>query len=149
VSRADFLSAITGHAVRDGSAPVPFHTDVRTDPLWEVLGRVALFSHLDRAELDRLVSAVTIEHWPAGTTVLREGDEGDDLHVVLAGRARAFVGDRVVGELLAGDPFGEIAIIHGVPRQATLVADEDLTTCRVPGAEVLAAATRLNDVRGS
>jgi CRP-like cAMP-binding protein len=71
--------------------------------------------------------------------VLREGDSGDSLYIVLAGRARATIAGRQVATLLAGDSFGEIAVLHGVARQATIVAEEALTTCMLPRADVLAA----------
>jgi CRP-like cAMP-binding protein len=134
LERDDFLSALTGEAASRTSGPeASTELDVH-----EALRRVGLFSQLTGAGLERLAGAATVEHWPQDSVVIREGDRGDSVYVVLAGRAGASVAGRRVATLLAGDSFGEIAVLHGVPRQATIVAEEALTTCMLPGADVLA-----------
>ncbi len=54
------------------------------------------------------------------------------MFVILSGRARTTVNGEHVGDLLPGDAFGEIAVIHRVPRTATVAAAEPLRTCRLP-----------------
>jgi CRP-like cAMP-binding protein len=74
--------------------------------------------------------------------VIREGDSGAHMFVILAGRARTLINGEHVRDLLPGDAFGEIAIIHRVPRTATVAAAEPLRTCRLPAhalTEIIAA----------
>jgi CRP-like cAMP-binding protein len=66
--------------------------------------------------------------------VLREGDEPDDLYIVASGRL-AVTTERGghVGELAEGDYFGEIGLLHRVPRTATVTAVIDGELWRMPG----------------
>jgi CRP-like cAMP-binding protein len=107
--------------------------------LREVLGHLTLFADLDRDTLERLVDAATVERCDAGEAVVREGEDGAAFYVLLAGRAQTTIDGRVVGELHPGDSFGEIALLHAVPRTATVTALEPLTLCRLPAADFRAA----------
>jgi CRP-like cAMP-binding protein len=65
--------------------------------------------------------------FPAGTEVMREGDEdGVGFFVVLAGEGDVFVGAQHVRIVRAGDHFGELAAIDGGPRAATVRARTEL-----------------------
>jgi CRP-like cAMP-binding protein len=136
IDRTDFLSAITGRPAEELES-VDFDLSTvaappETRPLWEVLSDLSPFAGVARESLDQLAAVAQIKHWPPGTAVIREGDAADGFYVVLGGRAQATVGERIVGEMLAGDSFGEIAILHGIPRTATVTAVGPLTTCRLP-----------------
>jgi CRP-like cAMP-binding protein len=96
-----------------------------------VLADVPLLRELDDGSLERLAEGATIEDWQPGAVVIREGDSGADMFVILAGRARTIIHGEHDRELLPGDAFGEIAVIHGVPRTATVAASEPLRTCRL------------------
>ncbi len=84
-----------------------------------------LFSRLPPAELAALVAVIRPESHPAGATVIREGDPGDRLYVVFSGRVEV-VQELTVGRpepvavLQPGDVFGEISLLHGVPRTRTV-----------------------------
>jgi CRP-like cAMP-binding protein len=65
--------------------------------------------------------------FPAGTEVVREGDDdGVGFFVVVAGEGEIYVGERRVGTVGAGDHFGELAAIDGGPRAATVRARTEL-----------------------
>jgi CRP-like cAMP-binding protein len=63
--------------------------------------------------------------------VLQQGDPADSFHLVLSGKARV-VGKPRARILRTGDYFGEMALIDGAPRSATIAADEELRTMRIP-----------------
>jgi CRP-like cAMP-binding protein len=145
LDRWDFLSAITGQPA-DELADAPLaavgERDLSSRPLRDVLGRLTLFAGLDREHLEQLASAAAVERWAEGAIVVREGDEGTGFYVVLAGRAEASIAGSAVSELHPGDSFGEIALLHAVPRTATVRAIEALTTCRIAAADFLAATSQ-------
>jgi CRP-like cAMP-binding protein len=118
IDAVSFLSAVTGQ-------PPSALADMR-EP---VLGGV-------------LEPASAIEDWEPGEVIVQEGDDATAMYVVLSGRASTTIEGRYVRDLLPGDWFGEIAILHGVPRTATISAAERLRTCRVPADVVLAVASR-------
>ncbi|MFZ5477000.1 MAG: serine/threonine-protein kinase [Myxococcota bacterium] len=60
--------------------------------------------------------------YPAGATVVRTGDPGDEAFVIQAGVAEAIVNGRVVAHMEAGDTFGELSLLTGEPRAADVVA---------------------------
>jgi NTE family protein len=83
----------------------------------------------------------------AGTTVIRQGDPADDLFIVRSGELEAAAGAEgqreVVGRLSDGDYFGEIGLLHSVPRTATVSAVRDSVLYRIRGADFLAAVSNM------
>lgn len=97
----------------------------------ELLRRVPLFAAMTDAAYER-VAALAESHTVApGEAVTREGDEGDAFFVIVSGTADVLRGDRQLASLGAGDFFGEIALIDGRPRTATVVARDDLVLLRL------------------
>ena len=100
----------------------------------ELLSKVDLFSGLSHRELKKLVGrAKTVNH-ATGHLVAAEGLGGLAFHLVLSGRASVQAGGREVSVLGPGEYFGEISMIDGRPRSASVVAAEPLTTLAVPHA---------------
>jgi CRP/FNR family transcriptional regulator, cyclic AMP receptor protein len=97
----------------------------------EVLGRVPLFSGLTRRHLHQLADTATEVSFRQGGTVIREGDLGETLFVVLEGQAKVTRGGRKINTLGPGDFFGEISLIDRGPRTATVVAETPLITVRL------------------
>jgi predicted acylesterase/phospholipase RssA/CRP-like cAMP-binding protein len=67
----------------------------------------------------------------AGETLFSEGDSGQDLYFILGGRLRAIAGGRVLSEMSRGESIGEIALLTGEPRTATVVAVRDSELVRI------------------
>jgi MFS family permease len=88
----------------------------------ELLRGVPIFAPLPAPELERLAKSLTPVRLEAGTVVFAEGDEGDRFYVVREGRAEIDVGGTPVRTVGPGECFGEIALIHDVPRTATVRA---------------------------
>ncbi len=94
----------------------------------EALARVPLFSHLSRRSLKRLADLTEHVRYMEGASIVKEGHEGDAFFVILEGQAKALNRQgRVVNRMLPGDFFGEIALLDGGPRTATVVAETPLT----------------------
>ena len=89
-----------------------------------------------RAAVEREVERVSL---PKGGVLFREGEPGDSLYVVLAGRLRVTVDDeqggrRAAGEVLPGETVGELEMLTGTARSATVEAVRDTELARVPRA---------------
>ncbi len=92
----------------------------------ELLREAWLFSECSDAELGYIASLVVPRSVDAGTVVVREGEPGDDFFVIVSGEATPTVDDDPVGELSAGSFFGEMALLDGGERVATVTATTPL-----------------------
>ena len=93
----------------------------------ELLRRVPLFSDLERRELEEIAGSLRERTYGAGDTVLTEGHAGVGFFVIVNGEARVTVRGDARARLSAGDYFGEIALITGTERTATVTAETELT----------------------
>jgi CRP-like cAMP-binding protein len=95
----------------------------------EALSRVPLLSELDSKQLNALSRSFTERAFPAGTVVVKEGDErGIGFFVIADGQARVTRKGEELDTLGPGDHFGEIALIGDRVRTATVTAETDLQT---------------------
>lgn len=86
-----------------------------------ILRRIPLFSHLSYQELVKVVSAMNVRRLPPSTELIREGDIGDELYVILSGEMIVLTGGAVMATLQAGTHVGEMALIDRAPRSASVV----------------------------
>lgn len=102
-----------------------------------VLRRLRLLEGAGPVALERVAVACTEERVPAGAVVLRQGDPPDDLFVLVEGVLGVDHADnrstRRINEMTAPDYLGEIGLVAGVPRTATVVALTEAVLWRVPG----------------
>ena len=96
-----------------------------------VLRHVGVFASLPEQHLHRLAKYVTVERYADGATVVAAGAKGDSLHVILNGRARVRTPGGHSRALGVDDCFGELALIDGAPRAATVSAVGELTTAKI------------------
>jgi len=89
----------------------------------EVLGRMPLFARLSDRELLRVMQSVEVRSYDDGQVVIREGDKGDELFIVLSGKVNVSRGGETLTRLGAGEHVGEMALIRAVPRSATVTSD--------------------------
>jgi len=92
----------------------------------ELLDAVPVLSALPGVTVARIACAVEPRVLAAGTTVVREGEPGDEFFVVRSGDLIVYQGEQEVRRLGPGDSFGEIALLRSVPRTATVVAVTDV-----------------------
>lgn len=97
----------------------------------ELLRRVPLFAAMTDSAYHHVAGLTESHAVPAGEAVVQQGDEGDAFYVIVSGTADVRQDDRSIASLGAGDFFGEIALIDGKPRSATVVATDDLVLLRV------------------
>ena len=95
------------------------------------LSVVPLFAGLSKRDLDRLADETDVVSFPAGMTIVEEGLLGETMFVVLAGEARVVRGTRRLGTVRPGDFFGEVALLDGAPRSASVVAETPLEAIRL------------------
>jgi putative peptide zinc metalloprotease protein len=86
--------------------------------------RVPLFATMSREEIELLVARLRLERHPAGRRIIRQGERGDRFYIVRQGHVEVTQRDaagvtRVVNQLDRGDYFGEVALLHDLPRNAT------------------------------
>ena len=103
-----------------------------------------LFHALGGAELEGLEKTVEVRRAAAGSVLFTEGDPGDGLYVVESGiiEISAMIGAqerRPLGRILAGDFFGEMAVLDDEPRSASAVAATDAVVWFIPRHQILAA----------
>ena len=101
------------------------------------LRQVRVFSHLGAKLMALLLDGVVVLRVGAQETIVREGDDGDAMYVIREGRCEVArtadaSGEVSVGELKPGDWFGEIAVLRGVERTATVRTLDGCTLIQVP-----------------
>lgn len=94
--------------------------------LTDLLAEVGLFARCSRGELKTVARHAETVHLDGGTVLTRQGDEGDAFYVVLEGSAQVEVDGEVVDTLGEGSWFGELSLLDGAPRSATVTADGPL-----------------------
>ncbi|WP_437924947.1 Stp1/IreP family PP2C-type Ser/Thr phosphatase [Sorangium sp. So ce291] len=90
----------------------------------DVLAKMPLFARLQEREMLRVMQVAEVLSFEPGQIVVREGDRGDELFIVLSGLVRIVRGDAVLSEVGPGEHFGEMALIRSMPRSATVSAVE-------------------------
>jgi CRP-like cAMP-binding protein len=90
------------------------------------LASLPFFRGLDALELDRIAARLVTRRVPAGQVVFSEGDPGDRYYLVREGQAEVSIAGAVVRQLARGDGFGDLALLTGRPRTATVTAVTEL-----------------------
>jgi MFS family permease len=87
-----------------------------------VLNRISMFRPLPMPAIDCLAHHIRPAHVAAGEEVFHQGDDGDSYYMIRDGEAEVIGDGRLVRTMGPGEGFGEIALIHEMPRTATVRA---------------------------
>jgi serine/threonine protein phosphatase PrpC len=90
----------------------------------EVLRQMPLFRHLTYKEILRVLSVTQVADFALGDEILREGEPGDDLFIVLKGKVRLHKDGAFVTNLGPGAHFGEMALVDKGPRSVSASAED-------------------------
>jgi len=107
----------------------------------DLLAEVPFLQLLDGKDRAALAADLDVVRFPAGQLLFNYGDPGDSLYVIRSGEVEVFfkddTGERIVLETAkAGDVFGELSLLDGGPRTASVVATQDLEALRVDRANL-------------
>jgi MFS family permease len=116
----------------------------RLRPRVELLSELDLLAGADRITLERLAAAAEQIVLPAGRVVIREGDDPDALWILVRGELSVQAsGDgatpRQLAPVTAPGYVGELGLLHGIPRTATVRTTQESTMLRINGQEFLSA----------
>jgi CRP-like cAMP-binding protein len=99
---------------------------MRRDERAALLKGVDLFSGCSSQELRRLASLSTEVDAPSGTVLAQEGEPGNEFFIIVSGQAKASRNGVTLAALSPTAFFGELALLDGGERTATVVAETDL-----------------------
>jgi len=97
----------------------------------DAFAKTDLFRGLERRALERVADTAKTVHHASGKSLTSEGQSGIGFHLILEGTAAVTVHGEERRTLKPGDYFGEISLIDGKPRSATVTAKENLTTASI------------------
>ncbi|MBW2096628.1 MAG: cyclic nucleotide-binding domain-containing protein [Deltaproteobacteria bacterium] len=93
----------------------------------DLLRKVPLFNKLNKRQLNEIGKYADELPMKAGQMLAQQDKRGLDFDFIVEGKARVEKDGEFIRYLTAGDFFGEIAIIDGAPRTATVIAETDMT----------------------
>jgi CRP-like cAMP-binding protein len=96
-----------------------------------MLAQVPLFAGLRRRQLKKLAEHADEISFREREPIVEEGKPGGTFYVILEGEARVVRGARTLGRMGPGEFFGEISLLDGGPRTASVVAETPVVAIRV------------------
>lgn len=92
------------------------------DDTARALARVPLFSGCSDADIREIAELAHLLRFEDGTVIVPEGEEGLGFYLLMSGEASVVHGGAEINRMKPGDFFGEIALLEGTPRTATVIA---------------------------
>merc|ERR1711923_21058 len=94
--------------------------------LSKAIAKNVLFSHLDENERSDIFDAMFPSSAMPGEIIIKQGNEGDNFYIIDQGEVEIYVNGEKVPNIGEGGSFGELALIYGTPRAATVKASTDV-----------------------
>jgi CRP/FNR family cyclic AMP-dependent transcriptional regulator len=96
-----------------------------------VLERVPLFEDLSKGQLRGVRDLAEEVRYMEGASIVREGEPGDSFYVIVEGQAKVQRGDKTLATLVPGEFFGEISLLDGGERTATVVSETPMALLEI------------------
>ena len=121
--------------------PKPAEEPGRNEPIFDrTVPRSPLFEILGDAERDALIGEMEVETHDEGSVIINEGDPGSSMYVIASGAVKVYTrsakGTVYLAQLGEGDFFGEVSVLTGKPRTATITAAERTELLRLDKAKL-------------
>jgi len=91
------------------------------------LAEIGIFSELSKKELKSVARLMTELELKEGATLTKQGEPGREFMIISSGTAKVEIDGATVAHLATGDFLGELAVISGTPRTATVTATSPMT----------------------
>ena len=117
------------------------------DEKLEQLAQVSLFSSCGKTELQRIGQLTDVMDLPAGRVLMRQGESGREMMIIVEGQASAERDGVVIGEIGQGGVVGEMALLSDAPRTATVTLTTDSRVLVVARREFDALMNEMPSVR--
>jgi CRP/FNR family transcriptional regulator, cyclic AMP receptor protein len=117
------------------------------DQKLELLSGVPLFSQLGKRELERVGQLTDVLDFPAGRVLMREGQSGAEAMIMVTGHADVERGGQRINEVGPGAVVGEMALLTGQPRTATVTLRTDAAVLVLARREFQALMNEMPSVR--
>ena len=120
---SDNITAIVIRALSEGANSAADHA--RADEVnlkLDILKKIPIFRYLTYQELVKVLNSTYVTPYKKGDVIIREGDSGEELFIVLSGTVQVTSRGEQLAELAAGGHFGEMALVDHSPRSATVEA---------------------------
>ncbi len=117
----------------------------------KLLSNIPLFQGFDPETIEIIKDAARRENYQKNTLLVREGEKGDSLFVILSGMVRIYIQDEDGNEhtLHMSGPqqyFGEVALLDGKSRTASAVTTEATTVLRIPRSAFISSVRQNPDI---
>jgi small-conductance mechanosensitive channel/CRP-like cAMP-binding protein len=117
------------------SKPPEVAPEAAADVITEHLNRVSIFAPLSDEETGQLASASKSRVYAPGEAIVRQGNEGNSMFVILRGAVKVQIPEnsylKTINRLAKDDFFGEMSLLTGEPRSATVIAEEETEVLQI------------------
>jgi hypothetical protein len=113
---------------------------------------IPLFANLTQEDFSWVVEKTTAKTYLSGEPIVREGETGDSIYIIIKGQvkvtARSGVQEVILGTLGENDFFGEVAFLTGRPRTADVIATAETEILELPGSALRELVSRYPRIQG-
>ena len=99
----------------------------------KLLNKFPIFESLEQSDIKKLVPLLKMKKFPKGSIIMKKGESGTNLFIIVSGKAEVLVDDTVISVMEKGEVFGEISLLIGTPVGANIRVLEVVTVLFIYG----------------